>query len=171
MKARMSVMVLLNLAGQALSAPPAHWPEVATNTYLIPASVERFGNTLHFATGSPSHLGSWAFGWRWVHCQKPWISDMTGLGFSQAGMTGQDAYSQVAAKPDNFFKAAIEFLPIASPPFGDGTALRRQLSTRCKTETQSQSAVELPIAHQREKLARKGSRTTSFCEPLNDAVT
>ncbi|MEJ1934703.1 hypothetical protein WDZ92_31270, partial [Nostoc sp. NIES-2111] len=74
------------------------------------------------------------------------------LGFAEPNQTAQNAYAQVAAKSDNFFKGAIEFLPITTPPFGDGTQLRKHLNSRCKVDGQSQSTIELPIAQPARKI-------------------
>jgi hypothetical protein len=144
MKKILCVAVLAASAAGVRAEVPSSWPKVNEHERLVPASVQRFGNTVYFAVAFKTP-DSWGFSWYWAHCQKPWVSDFTAFRTSEADQTAGAAYASAASNADVFL-SPIEFVPLALGRFGDGEALRVQLSARCKTATQSQANIELPIS-------------------------
>jgi hypothetical protein len=124
---------------------PANWPKVGPIEYFVPASVERFGNTMYFATASKGTGQNWWISWYWAHCQGRWVTAETAF-IGQEDEKARTAYSKVASNAGNTFLFPIGFQSVASRSFGDGEALRTQLSVSCKTTGQSQADIELPVS-------------------------
>jgi len=158
MKKLLSAVLLAAVASTSSGAasPPAGWPEVGAGVHLIPASVERFGSTLLFATLQQGwEPETWTVSWRWAHCQGGWVTDLVAMDYGLTG-TAEAAFNKAGLDQRKFFTAPLEYQPLASLPFGDGAALRRQVASRCKLQAASQQSIELPVAGTDRNVGREG---------------
>jgi hypothetical protein len=145
MKKTLCIALLALAVVNVRAEVPANWPKVGPIEHFIPASVERFGNTMYFATASKGVGQTWWLSWYWAHCQGRWVTAETAF-IGKEDEKAQAAYSKAASNAGNTFLSPIEVQSLASRSFGDGEALRAQLSARCKTAGQSQADIELPVS-------------------------
>lgn len=137
------VALLLACVSSVHAEVPASWAPVGEQTYLVPHSVERFGNTIAFATVHKSG-DAWAFTWRWAHCQRQWVTGAYAFGLSEQ-VDVSLAYRATAGERHSF-AAPVDFQPLGSVLFADGSALRVQVRARCNSSVQSKGSTEVPVS-------------------------
>lgn len=149
--------MLLFVASARATGLPKSWPEVGPQTYLVPRSVERYGEVLHFAIADRGGLGTWMFGWYWALCADNWVSARTAATLTALSPDPDAAFTQAAKDPDRLSKRRVYFQSVGGREFGDGLALRAYIARWCATSEESDGNLEMPVSSTDREPGRNGS--------------